>query len=83
MFAMTLAIDFEGFLIDEVLSVGDARFHNKCYDALFRQRAHCAMILVSHDPSILRAYCRSALVLKAGRGKVFEDLELALRLWTL
>jgi capsular polysaccharide transport system ATP-binding protein len=81
MFALTLAIDFECFLIDEVLAVGDHRFHRKCYDALFTRRSHCAMILISHDPAIVRQYCKSALVLKAGRGRVFEDLELALSIY--
>jgi capsular polysaccharide transport system ATP-binding protein len=81
MFALTLAIDFECFLIDEVLAVGDSRFHRKCFDALFVQRAHRAMILVSHSPEIIRQYCRSALVLKAGRGRVFDDLELALKIY--
>jgi capsular polysaccharide transport system ATP-binding protein len=81
MFALTLAVDFECFLIDEVLAVGDRRFHRKCHDALFTRRSHCAMILVSHDPAIVRQYCQSALVLKAGRGRVFDDLELALSIY--
>ena len=54
-FALTLAIDFECFLIDEVLAVGDQRFHRKCHDALFVARANCAMILVSHDVHTLYA----------------------------
>ena len=41
-FALTLAIDFECLLIDEVLSVGDQRFHRKCHDALFVERRHGA-----------------------------------------
>jgi capsular polysaccharide transport system ATP-binding protein len=81
MFALTLAVDFECFLIDEVFSVGDQRFHRKCHDALFVKRADRAMVLVSHDQNIIRTYCRSVLVLKAGRGRVFEDLELALRIY--
>ncbi len=81
MFALTLAIDFECLLIDEVLAVGDQRFHARCHEALFERRRDRAMILVSHDPNIIREYCRSALVLKAGRGRVFEDLELALSIY--
>jgi capsular polysaccharide transport system ATP-binding protein len=80
-FALTLAIDFECFLIDEVIAVGDSRFHQKCYDALFVRRKSCAMILVSHDVNIIKAYCHKALVLKAGRGKVFEDIELAIDIY--
>jgi len=81
-FALTLAIDFECFLVDEVLSVGDQRFHRKCHDALFVERAHCAMMLVSHDVSILRAYCDRALVLKGGYGRLFDDLGLAIDIYS-
>lgn len=81
MFALTLAIDFECLLIDEVLAVGDQRFHAKCHAALFEHRRDRAMIFVSHDQNIIRQYCRSALVLKAGRGRVFDDLELALNIY--
>lgn len=80
-FGLTLAVDFECFLIDEVISVGDQRFQRKCHDELFVKRAHCAMILVSHDCNIIRSYCSKALVLKAGRGRVFDDLDLALAIY--
>jgi capsular polysaccharide transport system ATP-binding protein len=80
-FAMTLAVDFECFLIDEVLSVGDHRFHQKCHDALFVHRKDCAMILVSHDTQIIRSYCNRALVLKNGRGRVFDDLDCAIKVY--
>ncbi len=80
-FALTLAIDFECFLIDEVIAVGDQRFHRKCYDALFVERAHCAMILVSHDVHTIRKFCSKALVLKAGRGRVFDDVDFALKIY--
>lgn len=80
-FGLTLAVGFECFLIDEVISVGDQRFQRKCHDELFVKRKHCAMILVSHDVNIIRQYCDKALVLKAGRGRVFEDLDLALSIY--
>ncbi|WP_318841764.1 ABC transporter ATP-binding protein [Ensifer adhaerens] len=81
-FALTLSINFDCFLIDEVISVGDQRFQRKSHDALFVKRKHCAMILVSHDINIIREYCNKALVLKAGRGRVFEDLDFALRIYS-
>ena len=80
-FGLTLAVDFECFLIDEVISVGDSRFQQKCYDALFVRRSHCAMILVSHDVHTLRRYCNKALVLKSGRGRVFDDVEFAIKIY--
>ena len=80
-FALTLAIDFECFLIDEVLAVGDHRFHQKCHDALFVARKKCAMILISHDTHIIRNYCNKALVLKNGRGRVFDDIDFAIKVY--
>lgn len=80
-FGLTLAINFECFLIDEVMSVGDQRFQQKCHDALFVRRKHCAMIMVSHDIHIIRQYCNKALVLKAGRGRVFDDIDLAINIY--
>ena len=80
-FALSLAINFDCFLIDEVMSVGDQRFHRKCHEALFVVRKHAAMILISHDIHILRQYCNKALVLKAGRSRVFDDMDLALEIY--
>lgn len=80
-FALSLAVDFECYLIDEILAVGDRRFHLKCYEELFVKRADRAMIMVSHDLNVVRTFCRSALILKSGRGRVFDNIELALRIY--
>lgn len=81
-FALTLAIDFDCYLIDEVISVGDQRFHAKCHEALFVERHHCAMILVSHDTHIVKEYCNQALILKNGRGRVFDDIDFAIDIYS-
>lgn len=80
-FALTLAIDFDCYLIDEVIAVGDQRFHRKCHDALFVERKQSAMILVSHDIHTIREYCDMALVLKNGRGRVCRDIDLAVSIY--
>lgn len=80
-FALTLAIDFECMLIDEVISVGDQRFHARCHEELFVKRKDSAMILVSHDVHIVKEFCNKALLLKDGRGRVFDNVELALDIY--
>jgi capsular polysaccharide transport system ATP-binding protein len=80
-FGLTLAVKFDCMLIDEVISVGDQRFHKKCYDELFVKRKDCAMILVSHDAGFVREFCSKALLLNQGRGRVFTDLEFALKIY--
>lgn len=80
-FALSLAINFECYLIDEVILVGDRRFQQKCHDELFAARKHCGMIMAVHDAGIVREYCQSALLLKAGRGRVVKDMDLAGRIY--
>jgi capsular polysaccharide transport system ATP-binding protein len=81
-FAVSLAVDFDCYLIDEIITVGDQRFQQRSYDELFIRRADRSLILASHSPEISRAYCSRALILHRGRAKVFEDLELALAIYT-
>jgi capsular polysaccharide transport system ATP-binding protein len=76
-FGLSLAIDFDCFLIDEVLFVGDIRFQEKCYREIFERRADRSMILAIHSPDIVRTHCTSALVLRKGRGRHFQDVNLA------
>ena len=80
-FALSLAIDFDCYLIDEIIAAGDQRFQRRSHEELFEKRADRSMILASHISDIVRAYCSRALVLHRGRGKVFDDLELALDIY--
>ena len=80
-FALSLAIDFDCYLIDEVIAVGDQRFQRRSHEELFEKRADRSLILASHDPGMIESYCSSALVLHRGRGKVFSDLDLALEIY--
>ncbi len=80
-FALMLAVDFDCFLIDEVIAVGDQSFRSKSRDELFVKRRHCSMILVSHDLGTIKSYCNKALVLKNGRGRVFEDVDYAISIY--
>ena len=81
MFALSLAIDFDCYLIDEVIAAGDQRFQRRSHEELFEKRADRSMILASHIGEIIKAYCSRALVLHRGRGKVFSDLDLALDIY--
>ncbi len=76
-FGLSLAIDFDCYLIDEVISVGDQKFQSKSFDELFVKRRHKAMVIVSHNHEVIDQYCSSALVLRDGRGRVFSDTRLA------
>lgn len=74
-FALSMAVEFDCFLIDEVVAVGDARFQEKCREELFNKRKDRAMIIVSHHPEFLREHCDAAAVLVAGKLHQFEQLD--------
>lgn len=74
-FALSLAIDFECYLIDEIIAVGDSTFHKKCEYELFERRGACAFVLVSHDPHVVARYCKRAAVLRDGRFSEFANVD--------
>ena len=74
-FAISMAIEFDCFLVDEILAVGDERFQAKCRSALFEERGDRAMIMVSHDPGMIREYCNRASVLHEGIMHNFDNVD--------
>jgi capsular polysaccharide transport system ATP-binding protein len=80
-FALSLAIDFDCYLVDEIIAAGDQRFQRRSHEELFEKRADRSMILASHIGDIVKAYCSRAVVLHRGRGKVFDDLDFALDIY--
>lgn len=74
-FAISMVIEFDCFLIDEIIAVGDARFHEKCNQELFEKRGDRAMIIVSHDANYIREHCTRATVLKNGELLHYDTLE--------
>lgn len=73
-FALSIAIDFDCYLIDEVILVGDQRFHERCRTQLFDRRAGRALIIASHDTGLLTQICDSAIVLNGGRATHYRDV---------
>lgn len=73
-FAISMAIEFDCFLIDEIVAVGDSRFHEKCHHELFERRRDRALIIVSHDPVYIREHCDHAAVLVQGKLHNFEQV---------
>ena len=62
-------------MIDEIVAVGDSRFHEKCRFELFEKRKDRAMIIVSHDPGYVRAHCDHAAVLVQGKLTAFAQVD--------
>lgn len=74
-FALSMVIEFDCFLIDEVIAVGDNRFQQKCHIELFEKRKDRALILVSHNTGYIREHCRQAAVLIEGKLQSFDSVD--------
>jgi capsular polysaccharide transport system ATP-binding protein len=74
-FALSMAFDFDYFLIDEVTSVGDANFKKIAKAALEEKAQRSHVIMVTHSMGDLRRFCDIAVLLKDGQLTVYHDLE--------
>ncbi|MBN3804602.1 ABC transporter ATP-binding protein [Paraburkholderia sp. Ac-20336] len=73
-FAISMSIEFDCFLIDEAMAVGDHRFAKKCDVELFQKRGDRAMVIVTHQTELIEQHCDHAALLEKGRLKMFENV---------
>jgi capsular polysaccharide transport system ATP-binding protein len=74
-FAMSLAFDFDYYLIDETLAVGDAIFKKKCQTALDDLKKRRNILMVSHSMPMLRQMCDCGIVLEDGSLSYYEKID--------
>lgn len=80
-FAVSMAFDFDIYLTDEITSVGDARFKQKCIDVFTQKRQTASLIMVSHDMKTLRQQCDMGIVLQNGQLTLHDDIEEAIAIY--
>lgn len=78
-FAMSMAFDFDYFLIDEITSVGDAHFKALAKKTLEEKAKKCRVIMVSHNMGDLKKFCDVAVLISDGQFRVFHNLDEAIR----
>ena len=67
-FASAISVEPDILIVDEALSVGDARFQLKCFKTLNRIQENGKTILfVSHDLGSVKRMCTHALLLEQGQ----------------
>jgi len=78
-FAISFLVDFECYLIDEALEVGDKAFREKCRYELLERHKDAAIILVSHNEKRIKEFCDSAVLLREQTIHHFDTLKQALQ----
>jgi len=80
-FGLSMAIDFECYLIDEVTAVGDARFAARCKIEFEKRKKKADIIMISHSMPTIKDYCDRGVVLAGGRMFEFQQVDEAIELY--
>lgn len=81
-FALSLAIEFDCYLIDEIILVGDQNFQRKCHAELFEKRSDRTMIVASHSTEFIKEFCNKAVVIHNGDAISYDDLNQAVETYS-
>jgi capsular polysaccharide transport system ATP-binding protein len=74
-FGLSMAIDFDVYLVDEVTAVGDVRFRRKSREAFAARRQRAGLIMVAHQIATLREYCTRCAVLDRGMLTMYDSVD--------
>jgi len=74
-FGMSMAIEFECYLIDEITAVGDARFQERCRLAFDARRKNADLIMISHSMETIKNFCDRGAVLVDGQMILFPTVD--------
>jgi capsular polysaccharide transport system ATP-binding protein len=80
-FGLSMAIEFECYLIDEITAVGDIKFQARCKAAFDARRKYSDLIVVSHSMSTIKSYCDCGAVLVDGQLMMFETVDKAVEVY--
>jgi capsular polysaccharide transport system ATP-binding protein len=74
-FGLSMAFDFDYYLIDEVMSVGDAHFKRKCADVFEERLQNSKVVLVSHSMPEIKKLCDVVLLVRDGGVQIYDDVD--------
>ncbi|TLM79997.1 ABC transporter ATP-binding protein [Microbulbifer harenosus] len=80
-FGLSIAVDFDYYLVDEVMSVGDAHFKHKCEQVIEEKRKSANFIIVAHSMPTLKKNCDVGLYLGPSGLQIFDTVDEAIRLY--
>jgi capsular polysaccharide transport system ATP-binding protein len=73
-FGTSMAFDFDYYLIDEVMAVGDATFKRKSRQVFNERLQRSRVILVSHNMKLINKMCDVVVHLDNGRATVYDSV---------
>lgn len=80
-FGLSLAFDFDYYIVDEAMSVGDAHFKKKASDAFKAKVGKANIILVTHGMTQVRTMCDLVIILDHGKATIYDDIEEGIKVY--
>ncbi|WP_158811984.1 ABC transporter ATP-binding protein [Beijerinckia sp. L45] len=80
-FGLSMAIEFDCYLIDEITAVGDARFQARCEQVFAERRKTSDLIVISHSMGTIKTFCSRGAVLVDGKLMMFSDVDQAIDMY--
>ena len=80
-FGLSMAFNFDYYLLDEVGAVGDASFRKKSQNLLNDLKESSNIIMVSHNLKDLTQNCDVAFLVRDGKAEYFEDVQEAVEVY--
>lgn len=80
-FGLSMAIEFDCYLIDEITAVGDARFQARCEQVFSERRKTSDLIVISHSMGTIKTFCSRGAVLVDGKLMMFSDVDQAIDMY--
>ncbi|MFV8781635.1 ABC transporter ATP-binding protein [Microbulbifer sp. SA54] len=77
-FGLSISVDFDYYLVDEVMSVGDAHFKHKCEKIINEKRKTANFIIVAHSMSTLRKNCDVGIYLGPAGLQIYDTVNEAI-----
>ncbi|MCV9998859.1 ABC transporter ATP-binding protein [Pararhizobium sp. YC-54] len=78
-FGLSMGVNFDYYLVDEITAVGDTNFKKKCQVVFESRLQDSDVIMVSHSTSTIRDYCDCGVVMENGKLTYYDDIEDAIR----
>jgi len=80
-FGMSMAFDFDYYLVDEAGAVGDPTFKKKS-EALYQEKlSNAKVIIVSHDVTEIKKWCDKIIILKEGVATIYDDVDEGIQIY--
>ncbi len=74
-FGLSLAIDFDCYLVDEIIAVGDGNFRKKSKEEFLKKFKKSFLIMASHSPSIVKDYCNCGILINSRGINYYDNID--------